>query len=99
MSDLSVPDQSEAGVTIPGYANNIALVDDDRNILTSVTMTLEAEGYNVDCYTDGADVGQPDTIQQNVGDNVPEEDAPVPPLTNLHRFQTEIDGDFISRDE
>ncbi len=55
MSNLSVPDQSEAGVTIPGYANNIALVDDDRNILTSVTMTLEAEGYNVDCYTDGAD--------------------------------------------
>ena len=31
----------------------IALVDDDRNILTSVSMTLEAEGYVVRTYTDG----------------------------------------------
>jgi two-component system response regulator ChvI len=31
----------------------IALVDDDRNILTSVTMTLEAEGYTVRSFTDG----------------------------------------------
>jgi len=31
----------------------IALVDDDRNILTSVSMTLEAEGYSVSTYTDG----------------------------------------------
>jgi two-component system response regulator ChvI len=33
----------------------IALVDDDRNILTSVSMTLEAEGYAVRTYTDGAE--------------------------------------------
>jgi two-component system response regulator ChvI len=33
---------------------NIALVDDDRNILTSVSMALEAEGYQVRTYTDGA---------------------------------------------
>jgi two-component system, OmpR family, response regulator ChvI len=33
----------------------IALVDDDRNILTSVSMALEAEGFRVLCYTDGAD--------------------------------------------
>ncbi|MDF2981298.1 MAG: DNA-binding response regulator [Devosia sp.] len=32
----------------------IALVDDDRNILTSVSLTLEAEGYQVATYTDGA---------------------------------------------
>src|SRR5215212_4731510 len=32
----------------------IALVDDDRNILTSVGMTLEAEGYQVQKYADGA---------------------------------------------
>ncbi|MAU41408.1 MAG: DNA-binding response regulator [Kordiimonas sp.] len=32
----------------------IALVDDDRNILTSVQMALEAEGYTVRIYTDGA---------------------------------------------
>jgi len=33
---------------------NIALVDDDRNILTSVSMALEAEGYKVRTFTDGA---------------------------------------------
>ncbi len=32
----------------------IALVDDDRNILTSVSLSLEAEGYRVQSYTDGA---------------------------------------------
>lgn len=32
----------------------IALVDDDRNILTSVALALEAEGYRVETYTDGA---------------------------------------------
>ena len=31
----------------------IALVDDDRNILTSVSMTLEQEGFQVRTYTDG----------------------------------------------
>ncbi|MEM1272704.1 MAG: response regulator transcription factor [Pseudomonadota bacterium] len=31
----------------------IALVDDDRNILTSVAMTLEAEGFEVETYNDG----------------------------------------------
>ena len=33
--------------------HTIALVDDDRNILTSVQMTLEAEGFQVRTYTDG----------------------------------------------
>ena len=32
----------------------IALVDDDQNILASVSMTLKAEGYAVSTYTDGA---------------------------------------------
>ncbi len=36
-------------------ANSIALVDDDRNILTSVAMALEAEGYEVDSYADGTE--------------------------------------------
>ena len=31
----------------------IALVDDDRNILTSVSMLLEAEGFEVETYNDG----------------------------------------------
>jgi two-component system response regulator ChvI len=35
--------------------NTIALVDDDRNILTSVSITLEAEGFQVHCYNDGAE--------------------------------------------
>ena len=33
--------------------SKIALVDDDRNILTSVQMTLEAEGFDVVTYNDG----------------------------------------------
>lgn len=32
----------------------IALVDDDRNILTSVSIALEAEGFRVQTYTDGS---------------------------------------------
>jgi two-component system response regulator ChvI len=32
----------------------IALVDDDRNIVTSVTMALESEGFKVHSYPDGA---------------------------------------------
>ena len=31
----------------------IALVDDDRNILTSVTMALEAEGFDIKTYMEG----------------------------------------------
>jgi two-component system response regulator ChvI len=31
----------------------IALVDDDRNILTSVSIALQAEGYRINTYTDG----------------------------------------------
>ena len=33
--------------------NRIALVDDDQNILTSVSLALEAEGFTVDKYLDG----------------------------------------------
>ena len=33
----------------------IALVDDDRNILTSVSMALEAEGFSVRTFADGAE--------------------------------------------
>ena len=34
-------------------AQNIILVDDDRNILTSVSMALEAEGFDVKTFNDG----------------------------------------------
>ena len=33
--------------------HTIALIDDDRNILTSVSMALEAEGFTVVTYSDG----------------------------------------------
>jgi two-component system response regulator ChvI len=36
-------------------AHTVALVDDDRNILTSISMALEAEGFEVRTYTDGAE--------------------------------------------
>jgi two-component system, OmpR family, response regulator ChvI len=43
------------GAAIHGGDNmpTIALVDDDGNILTSVSIALEAEGYKVMTYTDG----------------------------------------------
>ena len=31
----------------------IALIDDDRNILTSISMALEKEGFSVQTYLDG----------------------------------------------
>ncbi len=39
-------------------ARTIALVDDDRNILTSVSIALEAEGFEVRSYADGAEALQ-----------------------------------------
>jgi two-component system, OmpR family, response regulator ChvI len=36
-------------------ASSIALVDDDKNILTSVAIALEAEGFQVRTYSDGAE--------------------------------------------
>ncbi|HJN22953.1 MAG TPA: response regulator transcription factor [Rhodospirillales bacterium] len=35
--------------------HTIALVDDDRNILASVSMALEAEGFKVQTYADGVE--------------------------------------------
>ena len=31
----------------------IALIDDDRNILTSISIALEKEGFKVQTYVDG----------------------------------------------
>ena len=33
--------------------HTIALVDDDRNILTSLSIALEKEGFNIQTYLDG----------------------------------------------
>jgi two-component system, OmpR family, response regulator ChvI len=37
-----------------GDMPNIALVDDDQNILTSASIALEVEGYRITTYSDGA---------------------------------------------
>ena len=44
----------------------IALVDDDRHILTSVSIALEAEGYGLQTYSDGA------SALQGLSDNPPD---------------------------
>jgi two-component system response regulator ChvI len=44
----------------------IALVDDDRNILTSVSIALQAEGFNVRLYSDG------DTALKALTENPPD---------------------------
>lgn len=46
--------QSHVPAGMLSMAQTIALVDDDRNILTSVTIGLEAEGFRVRTYPDGA---------------------------------------------
>ena len=39
---------ADAGASNHGMNNEIALVDDDRNILTSVSIALQAEGTEVE---------------------------------------------------
>ena len=48
--NLSQYETKRGGLSV---GHTIALVDDDRNILTSVTMALEAEGFNVRTFRDG----------------------------------------------
>ncbi|MEM6648850.1 MAG: response regulator transcription factor [Pseudomonadota bacterium] len=51
---------------------HIILVDDDQNILTSVSMALEAEGHQIDCFEDGAEAlegiiaGAPDLVVSDI---------------------------------
>jgi len=58
----------------------IALVDDDRNILASVTIALESEGYRIQTYTDGASAL--DGLKQNPPDLAT---APERPLRTVAR--------------
>lgn len=53
-ANLASQDAGDISKKGRGHMPTIALVDDDRNILTSVSMALEAEGYHVLTYTDGA---------------------------------------------
>jgi two-component system response regulator ChvI len=48
------PDDPRPLSTPPAVQRTIALVDDDRNILTSVSIGLQAEGYATRVYGDGA---------------------------------------------
>src|ERR1700759_2570303 len=54
VSTFSQPAQQATLDQDRSFMPTIALVDDDRNILTSVSLSLEAEGYRVQTYTDGA---------------------------------------------
>src|ERR1700741_3738665 len=54
VSTLSPPAPEAATDKNGSFMPTIALVDDDRNILTSVSLSLEAEGYRVQTYTHGA---------------------------------------------
>ena len=49
------PQPTALGDAVPDTANRtvIALVDDDRNILTTVSIALQAEGFATRVYTDG----------------------------------------------
>jgi two-component system, OmpR family, response regulator ChvI len=48
-----MPGGDAAIYALGGTMPIIALVDDDQNILTSVSIALEAEGYRITTYTDG----------------------------------------------
>jgi two-component system response regulator ChvI len=61
MINISTLNQMEKIMT-----HKIALVDDDRNILTSVSMALETEGYIVNTYSDG------EKGYQGITDNPPD---------------------------
>jgi CheY-like chemotaxis protein len=57
ISPSPVPKQAKEAsfpVSFFGQERRIALVDDDRTVLLSVSMTLEGEGFHVVTYPDGA---------------------------------------------
>ena len=54
----------------------IALVDDDQNILTSVSLTLESEGFEIDCYHDGHDAGAQTAQAEAQSDKRPADGSP-----------------------
>ena len=76
----------------------IALVDDDRNILTSVTMALEAEGFDVRTYADGEQAWQ---ALRNNGADLAVLDIKMPRMDGMEllrrlRAQTELPVIFLT---
>src|SRR5258708_19701512 len=71
-----------AGKGIAAVVSSIALVDDDKNILTSVAMALEAQGFQVRTYSDGAEalrgLAPPPTYPALPAINIPPLPAPHP---------------------
>ena len=62
----------------------IALVDDDRNILTTVSIALQAEGFTTRVYADG------EAALRALLDNPPDlaiSDSPMPRLDSLELMQ------------
>ncbi|GGB87457.1 DNA-binding response regulator [Novosphingobium endophyticum] len=54
MADASTPNGStDDGQAWQPQRKSIALVDDDRNILTTLSISLQAEGFTTRVYTDG----------------------------------------------
>lgn len=50
---LPAPGAPDGGAGAPARGLQIALVDDDRNILTTVSIALQAEGFATRLYSDG----------------------------------------------
>ena len=53
-SDTGQTPQADQAIAAPDVPQVIALVDDDRNILTSVSIALQAEGFATRVYSDGS---------------------------------------------
>lgn len=83
MIDRLVP-QEPGHSSDPSARQCIALVDDDRNILTAVSIGLQAEGFSTRVYTDGA------TALKALLDSPPDLaifDIKMPSMDGLHLLQ------------
>ncbi|MFN4222571.1 MAG: hypothetical protein ACK4F2_09825, partial [Novosphingobium meiothermophilum] len=66
MPDEAMASTQPARPDAPEAARTIALVDDDRNILTTVSIALQTEGFATRLYNDG------DTALKALLDNPPD---------------------------